>query len=79
MPQFLLTAEEMSNLVSVREVEVRDAALDKARVKLLEVTKFGCIHEQVPGTGGRRRGGYCDDCPTVGIEHLCRKPKNWSK
>lgn len=71
--QYLLTAEEISNLTDKARVTQRDEALALAREKLLSQAGFDCIHDK----NGRNSGGYCDDCPCSPL-HNRRDYKLWS-
>ena len=80
--QYLLTEEEMQNLVSRIEVTRRDLALRESRQLILQLSHFTCIHER----GRFGHGAYCDNCPIytkfpaeINNKLLCDQPKNFSK
>lgn len=80
--QYVLSEEEMKGLVARREIEVRDAALEVARVAILGSSR--CIHDRDPKGRGLRFNGYCDDCPVAALpadagRMVCRLTKSWSK
>lgn len=62
--QYLLTREELDNLVPKEEVQRRDIALEESGRLILELSNFKCIHKKVelksPIHSGRSHNGYCD-------------------
>ncbi len=79
---YILSQEEMSDLVSKDEVIKRDAALAAARTKILSLSGFDCIHT----SNGSNYKGYCDECPCSITNHrkrelepLCWLTKRYSK
>lgn len=88
--QYILTREELNDLVPKAEVQRRTTAIEESSSLILELSNFRCIHKRQevksPIHSGRSHLGYCDDCPlytkftrNVGIELLCTLPKNFSK
>lgn len=55
--QYLLSKDELDNLVPKKEVEDRVEALELARKRILEVSQFRCMYDV--------RTGYCDSCPCL--------------
>ena len=78
--QYLLTREEVDNLVDKKHLEEARKAAQITGALLLRASGFTCIHDQ-PG------GGYCDDCPISKGRELsysesrivCTRPRNYSK
>lgn len=78
--QYLLTEQELRDLVPRHEITKREAALLLAREAILKANNFRCVHE--------KGGGYCDNCPCspkgTGSDRalwniICRDPKTYSK
>lgn len=63
--EYILTRDELNNLVSKDSVKSRDIALFAVREQLLILAGFKCIHAL---DGGNE---YCDDCPCspIGENH----------
>lgn len=59
--QYILTKEELDNLVPKQDNTDRDKALEIARKRILSLSGFQCIHED-SGHGFSRR---CDGCPCL--------------
>ena len=83
--KYILDEEEMNSLVPVKDQELRDSALESARIKILEISTYVCIHDD-PDAYSNCRG--CDDCPCSSIndgyeykewELICRKNKDYSQ
>lgn len=55
--EYILSREELDNLVPKKEKTDRDDALELAKKRILEVSQFRCIHDS--------RTGYCDSCPCL--------------
>lgn len=90
--QYLLSKEELDNLVPKSDKEKREKALELARKRILKLSEFNCSYDN--------RGCYCDNCPClasdeeakeyefkVGSRHdlydlhslICNLPKHYSK
>jgi hypothetical protein len=89
--KYILTKEELDDLVPKKDKEKQRKALEHARKKILRISEFTCIYD----------GGYkCDGCPTITLkkeredyenkignshdlyeldELICTKTKNFSK
>ena len=82
--QYLLTQDEMDELVPKWKLDEREEALAWAKKAILGLANFRCIHE-----GGF---AYCDECPLSNIgdvkadklsyeisRHVCGAPRKYSK
>jgi hypothetical protein len=82
--QYLLTQQEYDKLVPKAELDNAEAALELARVEMLRLAKFTCIHNN--GQSSRNRG-YCDACPAGDLSNLpymsskliCTLSRNYSQ
>ena len=62
--QYLMTEDEMQNVVPKSLLDLSKMALVRAREKILKIAKFDCIHD--PNGKNARGQGYCGDCPCGG-------------
>lgn len=62
--QYVLTEEERAALVPRDELTLASHALAAAREKLLLISGFDCIHNEI----GRNYDGYCSGCPCSPID-----------
>ena len=81
--QYLLTSEELSNLVDKEEVAQRERTITLLREALLKESKYICCHDKMAPKYQR-----CDDCPMIKLamnyqkvrfRDLCSLEKNFSK
>lgn len=81
--QYILTQEEMDNLVPKKQVEDRDKALSMLRDMVLKGVSVKCWRDEP------HHYGYCDKCPLAPLYNpaslrevtmlLCDRPKEYSK
>ena len=67
--QYLLTEEEFKALVSKKELEIKDAALEFARKRILMLSRQQCIHDK----GGL--SSVCDNCPCLATDEEHEKER----
>lgn len=89
--QYILTREELDNLVPRSELVEANKALTAARDSILMHSGFRCIHDRNPLMPAERtyRNDYCDHCPISEIPNdatgfsvsrtICTLPRNYSK
>jgi hypothetical protein len=81
--KYLLDQSEIDNLMPKKNVDALVASVTAARIKILELAKFDCIHKE----NGQKFDRYCDDCPCSPIhsthyavwDRICGQEQNYSK
>lgn len=81
--QFILTQQELDDLVPKAKLTTQSRLIEEARITILKLAKFDCIHNET----GSNRGGYCDDCPCSPLNHkdyqlwsaVCTLSKDYSQ
>jgi hypothetical protein len=87
--QYILTQQELDNLVPVAKLHDYEHATELAKRQILKLANFTCIHDGKPFVT-RMHAGYCDDCPCASkhgddqqthksYSLLCKASKNFSK
>ncbi len=85
--KYILTKEELDNLVSLKDFNLQKEATAKLKAKVLELSKFVCIYKGIEGTYTLVSDGYCDRCPVSCLSFkpyetailFCDKHQNFSK
>jgi len=78
--KYILTQEEMDNLVPIAKYGKLISVLNLAKQLVLKGHEFSCIY--ISGN----YDGYCDKCPLAGLDNnyeyynlICTKEKNFSQ
>lgn len=82
--EYVLTQEEMDNLIPKWKLDEREEALLWAKKAILRTANFECIHENTYS--------YCDECPISNVgdaqtdkasyeisRHVCGESRKYSK